>query len=336
MQMQQPTLRGVRIRSAQDVHRIFYGVQMERLKMLERRLDIEEREALESGCVYVWEQRASRSVDVTGEGMDRFTEGKSWGPSRVRDDFLFYTQKANSQTHPWDLLIKQTYSAWVDMPEGRRKWHLNNTIDRLHTIDDILSLRDIRPPPGLYQCAKAKTKLKNKHSTEDPGSSQSSTPPQDPSSSSRPASVNMAQPYAKRSEPLPRTVADPHPIALPPSFQGNPFPVGPVSTGSVPLGNPPVLGGPVRSRPTRNRHTPPFSLPPVDSFVFGHLPDKPSPTGSIVEPLLWDPSYKLSPCNNKEDDDNGGPLALASLHRLSQRVYIRDPTDDKVIRSLPP
>lgn len=83
--MQQPTLRGVRVRSSQDVHRIFYGVQIGRLKMLERRLDNEEREALTSGCVYVWEERGSRNVDVTGEGMDRFTEGKQWGPSRVRD-----------------------------------------------------------------------------------------------------------------------------------------------------------------------------------------------------------------------------------------------------------
>ncbi|KNZ76033.1 cAMP-independent regulatory protein pac2 [Termitomyces sp. J132] len=90
--MQQPTLTNVRIRSVQDAHRIFYAVQKGRLERIRRRLDVDERNALRSGCIYVWEQRGSHAVDVMGLGIERFTEGKKWTASRVRDEFLFYYQ----------------------------------------------------------------------------------------------------------------------------------------------------------------------------------------------------------------------------------------------------
>lgn len=52
--------------------------------MVKRRLDAEERLALSSGCVYVWEERPA-SAEVTGLGIERFTEGKRWSQSRVRE-----------------------------------------------------------------------------------------------------------------------------------------------------------------------------------------------------------------------------------------------------------
>jgi hypothetical protein len=55
--MQRPTCTNVRIRSTHDAHKIFYAVQRGILPMLTRRLDADERLALRSGCVYVWEER---------------------------------------------------------------------------------------------------------------------------------------------------------------------------------------------------------------------------------------------------------------------------------------
>lgn len=74
--MQQPTCRNIRIRSITDAHKIFLAVQKGILKMVTRRLDTDERQALCSGCVYAWEERGPHT-EVTGLGIERFTEGKT-------------------------------------------------------------------------------------------------------------------------------------------------------------------------------------------------------------------------------------------------------------------
>lgn len=108
---QRPTCTNVRIRSTRDAHRIFYAVQRRVLPMITRRLDADERLALRSGCVYAWEERGPHT-EITGLGIERFTEGRRWSPSRVRDvrsylafigtqdhscfclqEFLFYYEK---------------------------------------------------------------------------------------------------------------------------------------------------------------------------------------------------------------------------------------------------
>lgn len=100
-----------------------------------------------------------------GSGIERFTEGKRWTASRLRDDFLFYyekylhlsehDQKIVSPPKDWDPFVKQTYSAWVNTENGNRKWHLTayytqRTEDCLRTIDDIPALRDIAVPSGYF------------------------------------------------------------------------------------------------------------------------------------------------------------------------------------------
>lgn len=52
--------------------------------MVTRRLDSDERAALQTGCVYAWEER-SPNTEITGIGIERFTEGRRWSASRVRD-----------------------------------------------------------------------------------------------------------------------------------------------------------------------------------------------------------------------------------------------------------
>ncbi|KAH8116017.1 Gti1/Pac2 family-domain-containing protein [Phellopilus nigrolimitatus] len=157
--MQCPTLMNVRIRSTRDANQIFYAVARNVLPMTVRRLDAEERRAITSGNVYVWEERGANS-EATGLGIERWTDGMRWSPSRVRDEFLFYHQKELDPDEAADLpptrwarivrprasgsdgsssdaspdkiphqqasndperLIKQTYSVIVALPEDRQR-----------------------------------------------------------------------------------------------------------------------------------------------------------------------------------------------------------------------
>ena len=57
--MQRPTCTNLRVRTARDAETLFHAVALGMLPMITRRLDSEERMALTTGCVYVWEERTS-------------------------------------------------------------------------------------------------------------------------------------------------------------------------------------------------------------------------------------------------------------------------------------
>jgi hypothetical protein len=179
--MMQPTCIGLRVRTPQDAHLIFHAVHVGILRMIPRRLDTEERRAIASGCVYVWEERGSNSETTGQQGIERWTDSITWGPSRVRDEFLFYNEKRaisleadmsvsdSSDTvlhrplfgrrHLRQPLTKQTYSVYVETQKGRRKWHLiayfvPETVDQLNTIQDHPVLASLRVPKGMYISAR--------------------------------------------------------------------------------------------------------------------------------------------------------------------------------------
>ncbi|GLB39156.1 putative gti1/Pac2 family protein [Lyophyllum shimeji] len=197
---QSPTLRNVRIRSVRDALQVFYAVATKRLPLITRRLDAEERRAIVSGNVYVWEERGA-NTEPTGLGMERWTDGMGWGPSRVRDEFLFYHQKESNFSDellnpvtPWaqmmrkreqpgaqmsgyssmqpERLVKQTYSVHVSLPGEslrgvERKWHLTayfsqQRLDELDIIDRIPGVGDVPVPDGLFRSARA-GKLRRDH-----------------------------------------------------------------------------------------------------------------------------------------------------------------------------
>ncbi|KAL1721906.1 Gti1/Pac2 family-domain-containing protein [Schizophyllum commune] len=224
--MQEPTCTNIRIRSTSDAHKIFYAVQLGVLKMVTRRLDAEERAALKSGCIYVWEERGGgQNVEVNGLGIERFTEGRRWSPSRVRDEFLFYYEKyvppvdltrpSNDKQPPrdWDPLVKQTYSVFRVSPDlGTRKWHITayftqNTVDRLNTVDDLPAVGSLVVPDGLFKSTRVG---KSRNRQTDDGHSKPSTTvhrtyaafpsphsslPVSHGESSGPGGVHMFQPY---------------------------------------------------------------------------------------------------------------------------------------------
>ncbi|KAJ7451858.1 hypothetical protein B0H11DRAFT_2075489 [Mycena galericulata] len=179
---QQPTCTNLRIRSVEDAHKVFYAVRKGILRMVTRRLDADERMALRTGCCYAWEER-NPNTEITGLGIERFTEGRRWSPSRVRDEFLFYyekfvppdNQRGTSSSEPvgWDQLVKQTYSVWVDTGKGRRKWHLTTyftqaTVDQLGTVDDIEDVRKLQVPAGMF----TSTRVGKRKNTDADGASQ--------------------------------------------------------------------------------------------------------------------------------------------------------------------
>jgi len=190
--MQLPTCSNLRIRCTADAHKVFHAVALRQLPMIYRRLDTEERRFVRSGSIFVWEER-NAEVEPIGNGIERWTDGSRWGPSRVRDEFLFYherdqddgdarprrysqttsdapTSRALVPTHACpssdaDRLIKQTYSVLVypaHMPPhaAPQKWHMTAyfsqaTIESLLTVDQIPAFARIQVPEGVYRSARA-------------------------------------------------------------------------------------------------------------------------------------------------------------------------------------
>ncbi|KAF5344001.1 hypothetical protein D9758_012880 [Tetrapyrgos nigripes] len=172
--MQRATCTNLRVRSPSDARVIFHAVLLNVLPMVTRRLDSEERSLISPGSVYVWEERGP-NAELTGVGIERWTDGIRWGPSRVREGFLFYHEKQDHH-HPFSdssydsynsrhgasrsILIKQTYTVFVDTPRGTRKWHLiayftEESLDYLQTIDDLPHLASLPVPHGKYKSARS-------------------------------------------------------------------------------------------------------------------------------------------------------------------------------------
>lgn len=56
------------VRNVRNAHTIFHGVMVDKLPMITRRLDTEERRAVREGNVYVWEERG-RNADASNVSL---------------------------------------------------------------------------------------------------------------------------------------------------------------------------------------------------------------------------------------------------------------------------
>ncbi|KAJ3801478.1 Gti1/Pac2 family-domain-containing protein [Lentinula aff. detonsa] len=175
--MQQATHPRLHVRDARDAHVVFEAVRQGLLRPVVRRLNEVERSMhVRSGSVFVWEECEDES------GLKRWTDGRVWGQSRMREPYLFYDEKLPSDggsleqsqrypnfrfvegptrvthtssallhqdrsggTHPG--LIKQAYSAWITLsPNSKpRKWH----ITAYFTYSDLPSIPTIDRDPIL-------------------------------------------------------------------------------------------------------------------------------------------------------------------------------------------
>ncbi|KAN0123710.1 Gti1/Pac2 family domain containing protein [Russula decolorans] len=156
--MQRPTHSRLHVRDARDAHTVFEAVRLGLLRPVTRRLNEVERSMyITSGAIFVWEE----SDDDLG--LKRWTDGRVWSQSRMREPYLFYDERLpsdearttdhptrssgnfrfvdgiarsgpispalshydRSEHHPLGL-VKQAYSAWVleNQEVKPRKWHL--------------------------------------------------------------------------------------------------------------------------------------------------------------------------------------------------------------------
>ncbi|KAH7104042.1 Gti1/Pac2 family-domain-containing protein [Auriculariales sp. MPI-PUGE-AT-0066] len=186
---QRPTHARLHLRDARDAQLILEAVRLGILQIVNRRLNEAERTAyIKSGSVFVWEE----SDDELG--LKRWTDGRFWSQSRMREPFLFYEERvvdrvpneprgsargsptssspSSPTARPPQGLVKQTYSAFVHgqgplRPDGSpakpRKLHLTAyltyaDVPNLPTIDLDPVLRVIAIPPGVYRSAKARSR----------------------------------------------------------------------------------------------------------------------------------------------------------------------------------
>ncbi|TFK42351.1 Gti1/Pac2 family-domain-containing protein [Crucibulum laeve] len=177
--MQQATHSRLHVRDAHDAHVVFEAVRQGFMRPVGRRLNEMERAMhVRSGAIFVWFECEDDA------GLKRWTDGRVWGQSRMREPYLFYDEKLpyDSAQGPGESanrgptyrfvdgvsrngpsssalshqdrtanqhhgLVKQAYSAWVTSDPFSRpqKWHLT----AYFTYADLQRLPTIDQDPVL-------------------------------------------------------------------------------------------------------------------------------------------------------------------------------------------
>ncbi|KAJ3491224.1 hypothetical protein NLI96_g843 [Meripilus lineatus] len=136
-----PTCKPLRIRTVEDANQLFHAVKLGRAQLYTRRLTVAERRAIHTGCVFVWEER-NPSLEASGEGIERWTDGRRWSCSRVKNDFLFYQEKLPE-------IGDEAFTAAI-------RYYTPDTAETLHSVDDFPHLADLKSavPRGDYKPAR--------------------------------------------------------------------------------------------------------------------------------------------------------------------------------------
>ncbi|TCD67877.1 hypothetical protein EIP91_011875 [Steccherinum ochraceum] len=203
-QVQPPTFTGITIRTIDEANRLFHVVRLGKANLFTRRLTVEERRAIYTGCVFVWEER-NPTLEATG-------------------GFLYYNEKLPEIADPVaaaallpNRLIKQTYSVWVGTPEGKRKWHLvayytDDTQERLRPSDEVIAHILGGQPPQIpvdaFEPARQPKGGKNRQEEPD----EADAPPAPIASSSSTSSSSSSARSNTRDEP--RNSKTPPPMTL--------------------------------------------------------------------------------------------------------------------------
>ncbi|KAJ7172202.1 Gti1/Pac2 family-domain-containing protein [Mycena filopes] len=193
LDMQHATHPRLHVRDAHDAHVVFEATRQGFLRPITRRLDEHERSTLiQSGAVFVWEESDH------APGLKRWTDGRVWSQSRMREPYLFYDERLGDGSESPDLnfqtyrfvdgvssrassssavshqersttihhgLVKQAYSAWIAVHPNSipRKWHITayfryDDLPHIPTVDRDPCLRKIIVPVGLYRSGKTRSR----------------------------------------------------------------------------------------------------------------------------------------------------------------------------------
>ncbi|EUC63032.1 Gti1/Pac2 family protein [Rhizoctonia solani AG-3 Rhs1AP] len=82
------------VRNTRDAQMVFEAVRLGNLPMVKQRLSVVDCDLLQPGQVYCWEQENGEAP-----GIERWTDGRRWGTSRARENFLFYIESQNTLEH---------------------------------------------------------------------------------------------------------------------------------------------------------------------------------------------------------------------------------------------
>ncbi|KIY43514.1 hypothetical protein FISHEDRAFT_8003, partial [Fistulina hepatica ATCC 64428] len=76
------------VRNSQDAHVVFEAVRLGYLRPVTRRLnEVERLLNIRSGSIFVWEEALGEA------GLKRWTDGRVWSQSRMREPYLFYDER---------------------------------------------------------------------------------------------------------------------------------------------------------------------------------------------------------------------------------------------------
>ncbi|KAJ1741726.1 Gluconate transport-inducing protein [Coemansia sp. RSA 1086] len=106
------------VSTSEDALALFEACRLGYKQRVPRRLSDAERAAIRSGSVFVWEENES--------GMKRWTDGRSWSPSRVQGCFLTY--------HEW---------------EGRRRAQRHPSFHAMHGFNLPVNMHGMAIPMGI-------------------------------------------------------------------------------------------------------------------------------------------------------------------------------------------
>ncbi|KAL9545859.1 hypothetical protein MBANPS3_006943 [Mucor bainieri] len=132
------------IKTPQDALMVFEACRRNQLVRVQRRLSSKERIQIRSGSVFAWDEREA--------GMRRWTDGRTWSPSRVLGSFLTY-RELDTKRRPHGL-IKQSFSICT---ATNQKLHLISYYSKSDVLAGRLNqpttdpaLSTISVPKGLY------------------------------------------------------------------------------------------------------------------------------------------------------------------------------------------
>ncbi|KAI8355851.1 Gti1/Pac2 family-domain-containing protein [Mortierella sp. GBAus27b] len=142
------------IRNTHDALIVFEACRLGQLTRVHRRLSDIERQCVRSGSVYCFDEREA--------GMRRWTDGKSWSPSRVTGSFLTYRELDDSQGNHTGKnilrdkgLLKQSFS--ITTSDGQKlhliSYYTNDDVHTgrlLNTPSNDARFSHIAIPKGIY------------------------------------------------------------------------------------------------------------------------------------------------------------------------------------------
>ncbi|KAI9024075.1 Gti1/Pac2 family-domain-containing protein [Hyaloraphidium curvatum] len=328
-----------RIESTNDALLLFEACRLGKLRRIPRRLSESERsEAVRSGAVFVWDEDES--------GIKRWTDGKSWSPSRIHGSFLLYKEiepkrrgapkpaKAGADQAQQDFVLKENglvKKALSICTADNRRQHLVSYYTKEDTTEPALLkapsalplFADIAIPNEMYP------EFVPDGATPSGHGSHTSTAPAD----RRPTPSNHSTPTPPAEPPLrnnPPTTRSPLPLPylappvapMMPPYSGYPPALGPL------YAQPPGYPDPAWMHPAPPVYPPPAAYYPRMPPPPGPSPMPPGPydgMGIPYDPYMGQSMYPPYPREPRQHAYYGTDAPPPALPPLMQPPPLQPP-----------